>query len=185
MIYRAIRARQISLAIVAAWLTALGGSAPAFASEPRAAKPAKASAVRPGLAPFSTSESIQRWINGYRAKPEPKRLPEAVKAMTALGLLKDQEANGLYVGFIAGVIGDNQLEADALVAGMFPMPPEDQVSLIKAIAYSGLPDWKTRLSGIAERMPARAAIVDKYLNGKLPDIGTLQLDSGPAPLDIM
>lgn len=184
MIKRAIRAGRFLFALPLAWLIATGGPVPAAsASEPRAAKPTKASAMRAGQPQFSSSESIQRWINGYRAKPEPKRLPEAVKAMTALGLLKDQEANGLYVGFIAGVLGDNQLEADALVAGMFPMPPEDQVSLIKAIAYSGLPDWKDVLTRVVERMPARKVLIDRYLRDKTKVLKDLGLDSGPPVLD--
>ena len=40
-------------------------------------------------ADFTKTEQILRWINDYRHQPEPDRLPAAVKAMFALGLLKD------------------------------------------------------------------------------------------------
>lgn len=105
--------------------------------------------------------------------------------MSAGGVFKDSDTSGLYVGFIAGVLGANPMLADKLIAEMFPLPPEDHIAIIKGLAYSGLGDWKTRLGAIAERMPARASVVEKYVAGKLPDISSLQLDSGPAPLDIM
>lgn len=132
---------------------------------------------------FQSTEDILRWINVYRQTPEPGRLPSAVRAMSGLGVFKDPENSGAYVGFIAGVIGDNQLEAPSLVADMFPLPPEDQVSLIKAIAWSGLPDWKTLLGAFAERMPARKVLIDRYLTGKIKPLAELPLDQSPAVID--
>ncbi|MCK5712293.1 MAG: hypothetical protein KAI25_06230, partial [Hyphomicrobiaceae bacterium] len=79
-------------------------AAVALASMPGAAL-AKAEA-KP-KADFTKTEQILRWINDYRHQPEPDRLPAAVKAMFALGLLKDVEQAGIYVGFIAGVVGAN------------------------------------------------------------------------------
>lgn len=105
--------------------------------------------------------------------------------MSAAGVFKDGETSGLYVGFMAGVLGANPGMADELIGKMFPLPPEDHIAIIKALAYSGLDDWQMRLKAIAERMPARAGIVDRYLTGKLPAVAALALDSGPAPLDVM
>jgi hypothetical protein len=134
---------------------------------------------------FQSPEAIARWINQYRQKPEPQRLSAAVKAMSQLGVFKDTENSGLYLGFAAGVLGSNPALAEDLITKMFPMPPEDHIAIIKAIAYSGLPNWKEMLRRFAERMPARAVVVDKYLTDKLPPLATLPLDGGPAPLDIM
>jgi hypothetical protein len=89
------------------------------------------------------------------------------------------------MGFVSGVLGSNAKTAEKLVESMFPMPPEDQPAIIRAIAYSGLPEWKDLLRKNAERMPARAVLIDRYLTGKMPALAELQLDSGPAPLDIM
>ncbi|MBV1695227.1 MAG: hypothetical protein KGP27_12260 [Hyphomicrobiales bacterium] len=134
---------------------------------------------------FASPDAIARWINGYRKKPQPNLLPQAVSAMVGFGIFKDADSSGLYLGFMAGVLGANPKLAPDLVAKMFPMPPEDHPAIIKAIAYSGLPDWKQLLSRNAERMPARAVLVDRYLTGKLPALDGLVLDAGPAPLDIM
>ncbi len=132
-----------------------------------------------------TSQDILKWINGYRAKPEPEKLADAVRGMSAIGLFKDLDANGVYIGFIAGVLGDNPGKAEAMIAKMFPMPPEDQVAIIRAIAYSGLPNWKIVLEKFVERMPARIVLIQRHLADKAPTLLTLPLDQSPAALDTL
>ncbi len=131
----------------------------------------------------ATQQNILKWINVYRINKEPQKLPEAVRAMSALGLFKDLENGGVYIGFMAGVLGDNPKDAEALVAKMFPMPPEDQVAIVRAIAYSGLPDWKILMEKFVERMPARLVLIQRYLAGKMPVLSDLPLDQSPAALD--
>jgi hypothetical protein len=143
-----------------------------------AAAPVAVAAKHKGKEPgFTSAERVLQWINNYRHDPEPKRLPEAVKAMLQLGLLKDIEQAGIYVGFIAGVIGSNPDKADELITEMFPMQPPDQIIVVKAIAYSGLADWKDLMSRFVERMPARKIVIEHYLYGKLPVLRELPLDS--------
>jgi hypothetical protein len=152
-----------------------------------AAKPAGAaqSAAAAKNDQFASHDRILQWIDGYRSDPEPERVPDAVQAMSRLGLLRDLDTAGVFIGFVAGVLGDNQLKAEALVTRMFPMPPEDQAVIIKAIAYSGLPDWKDLLGKFVERMPARKMLIDQFLHGKAKVLKELPLDSGPAPIDTL
>lgn len=151
------------------------------------ALPGEAAKQQPAQAdgPFGTHERILQWINDYRLEPEPERMPEAVRAMSRLGMLRDQDTAGVYVGFMAGVLGSNPHMADELVARMFPMPPEDQAVIVKAIAYSGLPTWKDLLGRFVERMPARKALIDSYLFGKAHVLHDLPLETGPAPIDTL
>ncbi len=135
-------------------------------------------------AEFSSTEALLKWINDYRHNPEPDRLPEAVDAMRRLGLLKDVEQAGIYVGFIAGVIGSNPDKADKLIGEMFPMPPPDQIVLVKAIAYSGLADWKGLMGRFVERMPARKVVIERYLFEKMPTLRKLPL-SNPIAVDAL
>ncbi|MGD9806604.1 MAG: hypothetical protein AB7O71_18285 [Hyphomicrobiaceae bacterium] len=134
---------------------------------------------------FTSPQMILGWINQYRAHPEPQRLPKAVKAMSSLGVFRDLDSSGVYIGFMAGVLGANPERADKLVAGMFPMPPEDQVAVVRAIAYSGLPDWRMLLGRFAERMPARAVLIKRLTEGKLPTLEKLPIDTTPAALDTL
>jgi hypothetical protein len=134
---------------------------------------------------FTSPQEILAWINRYRLKPEPSRLPEAVKAMSGFGVFRELDSSGVYIGFMAGVLGSHPDKADRLVTAMFPIPPEDQVAVVRAIAYSELPDWKDRLGRFAERMPARAVLIQRLVEGKLPTLETLPLDTKPATLDTL
>jgi hypothetical protein len=132
---------------------------------------------------FTSPDQIQRYMKEYRTKPEPSRLPELVQALSGMGVFREIESTGVYVGFMAGVLGANRDRAEALVKGMFPLPPEDQVAIIRAIAYSGLPDWKVVLESVNERMPARRVLIDRFLSGKTLPLDKLGLETGPLTLD--
>ncbi len=145
---------------------------------------ASAKSQKPPAEPFAKSEQILKWINGYRLEPEPGKLPQVIRAMSRLGLFLDHKKAGVYVGFIAGVLGSNPLAAERLVAQSFPLPPTDQVVLIKAIAYSGLANWRGVLSGATERMPARAVLIRHYLYGEGKALKDLPMDEGSFVLDV-
>lgn len=134
---------------------------------------------------FTSNETILRFINGYRAHGKPEQMPAAVQAMSRLGVFRDLETAGVYIGFIAGVLQTNPDKAEKLIAAMFPMPPEDQVAIVRAIAYSEMPEWKAVMTKFSERMPARKALIDRFVYGKMPTLSQLPLDSGPGPLDIL
>jgi hypothetical protein len=141
--------------------------------------------LAPPEVPLATSQHVLQWLNGYRSNPRPDALPEAVRAMSRLGVFRDLEAAGVYIGFMAGVLSDNPDKAGHLVAGMFPMPPEDQVAIVRAIVYSGLPDWKVRLTSVAERMPARTVLIRRHLDDKLPTLDKLPLAGNPQAIDTL
>jgi hypothetical protein len=139
--------------------------------------PSQAAPLRP--AELGSREAILGWMNGYRMKREPAHVPDAVQAMSKLGLLKDSENAGVFVGFMAGIIGTNPGEAEVLIGRMFPLPPEDQWALVQAIAYSGLPDWKGVLGRVADRMPSRSLMIAKYLKGELATLDQAGFEKNP------
>jgi hypothetical protein len=154
------RARTIwrsALPLVAALALTLAPAAPAKAVPP------------PNAAPNST-DAMLRWINAYRGKPQPDGVPILVHVLSDLQAFKDAETCGAYIGFIAGVLGANPDRAEELIERMLTIAPADQWVLIRAIAYSGLPNWKVLLVKFVDRMPAREGMVDKYLDGKLPTL---------------
>ena len=145
-----------------------------FAAPQAAAKP-------PGRPPFANAQAVLKWINGYRAKPEPERLPDAVHTLAALAVFRDLESSGVYIGFMAGVLSETPTKAQSLVLRMFPMAPEDQVVIVRAIAYSGLENWKDLLRAVAERMPARQVLIARHLDDKLPTLEKLALEGPREP----
>jgi hypothetical protein len=122
-----------------------------------------------------SAETALRWIYRYRPNADVAAVPSVVHRLSHIGALRDSETSGIYIGFIAGVIGAHPGKARALIAKMFPLAPEDEWALVRAIAYSGLPDWKDVLREIAPRLPTRGVMIDKYLAGKLPTLTQLVL----------
>ena len=161
------------IAVLAVCLAVLGQGAVS-------AKPTK----EPAPKPFAKSEDLLKWISGYKQKPEPARLPAAVKAMSDYGMTKDMDQAGVYIGFTAGVLGSDPETAEKLISQMFPLSPDDQVLVIKAIAYSGLQDWKDLLKKFVERMPARKVLIDKYLYGNKPVLADLPIEDSSFAIDV-
>jgi hypothetical protein len=146
-------------------------------------QPAEA-AIPPEIDPNASLAVVQRWIYNYRAKPDYAHVPAAVRVLFHAQTFKEPENAGIYLGFIAGAIGSNPAKAEQLVTSFFPAPPEDEWVIVRAIAYSGLPDWRNLLRRIAPRMPGRQVMIDDYLAGKLPTLANIPLeDARPGMFD--
>src|SRR3974377_1946653 len=127
-----------------------------------------AKAVPPSGSSFNSNDVILKWITSYRHLPDPEQLPSVVRALSGMQAFKAAESSGAYIGFIAGVLGSNASHADDLIAKMLPIDPSDHWVLVRAIAYSGLPNWGGLPATFLPRMATRRAMIDKYLDGKLP-----------------
>ena len=127
---------------------------------------------------------VQAWIYNYRAKPDYAHVPAAVRVLFHAQTFKEPENAGIYLGFIAGAIGSNPAKAEQLVNSFFPISPEDEWVIVRAIAYSGLADWRNLLRRVEPRMPGRKVMIDSYLAGTLPTLNDIPLEEAkPAMLD--
>ena len=98
---------------------------------------------------------------------------------------KEPENAGIYLGFVAGAIGSNPAKGrSSSITSFFPVPPEDEWVIVRAVAYSGVPDWRNVLRRLAPRMPARKVMIDSYLAGKLPTLTEIPLEEAkPGMMD--
>ena len=141
-------------------------------------------AVTPEIDPRASLSVVQQWIYNYRAKPDYVHVPAAVRVLFHAQSFKEPENSGVYLGFIAGAIGSNPAKAEQLVTSFFPVPPEDEWVIVRAIAYSGLPDWRNLLRKVAPRMPGRRVMIDSYLAGSLSTLTDIPLEEAkPGMLD--
>lgn len=115
----------------------------------------------------AAADTVLGWINQYRLRPEPHRVAQAIRTAGRAGAFKDPESAGVYVGFLAGVLNANPARAESIVENILPLPPEQQWLVVRAIAWSGLPQWKGLLDAFKMHMPSRVVMVDMYLSGKL------------------
>ena len=148
-------------------------------------QPAHAAAT-PEIDPRASLSVVQQWIYNYRAKPDYAHVPAAVRVLFHAQSFKEPENAGIYLGFIAGAIASNPAKAEQLVTSFFPVAAEDEWVIVRAIAYSGLPDWSNLLRRMAPRMPGRKVMIDAYLAGSLPTLTAIPLEEAtPGMLDKM
>src|SRR4051794_25656435 len=130
----------------------------------------------PEVDPRASLGVVQQWIYNYRAKPDYAHVPAAVRVLFHSQTFKEPENAGIYLGFIAGAIGSNPARSEQLVNSFFPVPPEDEWVVVRAIAYSGLPDWRILLRKVAPKMPGRKVMIDGYLAGTQPTLMDIPLE---------
>jgi hypothetical protein len=133
-------------------------------------------AVTPEIDPRASLNVVQQWIYNYRAKPDYAHVPAAVRVLFHSQSFKEPENSGIYLGFIAGAIGSNPAKAEQLIDSFFPVPVEDEWVIVRAIAYSGLPEWRNLLRKIEPKMPGRRVLIDAYLTGTLPTLTDIPLE---------
>jgi hypothetical protein len=146
--------------------------------------PRAQAAISPEIDPRASLGVVQQWIYNYRAKPDYAHVPAAIRVLFHAQTFKEPENAGIYLGFIAGAIGSNPARAEQLVTSLLPVPPEDEWVIVRAIAYSGLPDWRNLLRRIEPKMPGRKVMIDAYLAGTLPTLNEIPLEeTKPGMLD--
>src|SRR3979409_1225590 len=133
-------------------------------------------AVAPPVDPGASLSVVQQCIYNSRAKPDSAHVPAAVRVLFHAQSFKEPENSGIYLGFVAGAIASNPAKAEQLVNSFFPVRPEDEWVIVRAIAYSGLPDWRNLLRRTAPRMPGRKVMIDSYLAGSLPTLTSIPLE---------
>ena len=141
-------------------------TAPAFAATSRA-PPA-----------FASPDAVSGFVNTYRHKPHPEQLPALVHAMAQLGMFVDEDGAAVHIGFIAGVLGSNQLKAGKLVGAMLPLRSDEEAAVIKAVAYSGLPNWRGLLNDQIDRLADRKLLIDSLATGKTKLLMDMPVDEG-------
>jgi hypothetical protein len=124
----------------------------------------------------NSAEAALRWMKDYRTKPQPQSVPKLYKALSAHGAFREPEASGVYTGFLAGVLGSNPRSAKSLIARTLPLPFQDQWIMIRAVAYSGHPDWRQLMLYLIDQLPDRRLLIDDYLSGKLPTLEDVPLE---------
>ena len=139
-------------------------------------QPVMAAAPSQEIDPRASLGVVQQWIYNYRAKPDYAHIPAAVRVLFHAQTFKEPENAGIYLGFIAGAIASNPAKAEMLINSFFPVPAEDEWVIVRAIAFSGIPDWRNLLRKVAPKMPGRQVMIDAYLAGSLPTLTDIPLE---------
>jgi hypothetical protein len=144
-----------------------------------------ATAARLRLTDLASTPAVLHWISDYHQKPDPAGVPTAMVTLSKLGAFNDTEHCGAYVGFLAGVLAANSQRAPTLIARSLAMKPADRWLVVRAIAYSGLPNWQALLRQFAHRVPSRRVMINDYIDGKLPRLAQFTIPPSPTTWDRM
>lgn len=120
----------------------------------------------------NSKEGVLAWINAYKPSRDFGRAPSVMKAASDYGAFKDPEGAGMYVGFMAGLIGANPKKADRVISDLIEMRSADHWAIVRAIAYSGHPDWRGLMTKYRAKMPTRDLMAQRFLEGRLPTFDT-------------
>ena len=134
-------------------------------------------------ADFYSTDAVLHWINGYRSHPDPFDVPRAMQAASRLGAFENPEHAGVYVGFLAGVLAANPAHAEEIAARALAVQDRDRWIVMRAIAYSGLPNWQILLRRFACRMPRYDVLSDRYINGKMATLADFEVPPSPTTFD--
>lgn len=132
-------------------------------------------AAAPAQSDFYSVSAVQAFMGRYKPHEDAARVPGAIKKLSELGALREPENAGMWVGFLSGVLASDPANADRVISAIGTLPAEDQWIVARAIAWSGLPDWRDVMRRAAPRLPAREVMVKRYLDNKLPRLEQLDL----------
>ena len=117
--------------------------------------------------PHISIDAVLHWISTYRNHPDAGSVPMALRALSRFGALENPERAGVYVGFLAGVLTENPDAAEEIAARSLTVQERDRWIVMRAIAYSGLPNWQVLLRRFACRMPRYDVLSERYISGKM------------------
>ena len=133
--------------------------------------------------PFTDAEQAGQWFTSYYLKPEPERIPDALRTMSAAGLLKPDKGAPPMTGFLAGAFAARPQGARPLAQGLAFLPEDEQPILLLGLWYSGIPDAKAIFRELSSAMPSHKARIEFLLGTPAPRIVEMPPDQGAWVLD--
>lgn len=137
-------------------------------------------AAAPRASDLASINAVLHWITTYRSHPDAAGVPAAMQAASRFGALENPERAGVYVGFLAGVLTANPARAEELAARALTVQEQDRWLVMRAIAYSGLPNWQALLRHFASRMPRYDELSKQYISGKLARLAQFEVPPSPS-----
>ena len=126
------------------------------------------------------------WSNGWTAiahKPEPARLPAAVRALSEAGALRDPEAAGFTSASSPACSAPIAARPSAWSSRCCRCRPATSGSWCAPSPIPACRPGRAMLATLAAGMPARRAMIDGYLTGRLPTLDAIELDKSPTLLE--
>jgi len=142
-------------------------------------------ATRLSSTDLASTSAVLHWINTYHKHPDPAGVPTAMRALSRLGAFNNPEHAGVYVGFLGGVLSQNPRQAENIISRTLSMREDDRWAVVRAIAYSDLPNWQSLLRHFEPRMQRFDELSKRYVSGKLARLVQFSVPPSPGALERM
>lgn len=106
-------------------------------------------------------------------------MADAMLALGKQGAFKDPATAAPFVGFLAGALSRNHAMAPATIRRLGALPPDQQPVVILGLWYSGHPEVKKLLAGLAKDMPEQRSMIGDLSRSTPPKLTDLPLDRDP------
>lgn len=134
---------------------------------------------------FNSEEELMRWVTYYYKKPQPARIPEAVKYLNQVGALSNQNSIAPIFGFLSGVFSQNPQRVSDWINELTSIGEKELGTVVLGIWYADLPDSKARVYALLEKYPKLKSDFEYLYKGGPMAIEKIPLDQGPWVLDAL
>ena len=100
-------------------------------------------------------------------------------ALSKQGAFKDSNTAAPFFGFLAGAMSRNPNLVPAMLPRLAALPANEQPVVILGLWYSGLPDAKALLAGLAKDMPEQRSMIEDLGRSTPAKLVELPLDGDP------
>ena len=144
-----------------------------------------------GIAPaiaapaFQSQEELSSWFTFYYLKPEPNRVPDAIKYMSEAGVFDNRNAIPPMFGFLSGVFRDNPEKVSGLVNELSSLKEQDIGVVVLGLWYAALPDSQRAAYALINKHPQLKSQFEYLYKGTPIAIETIPLEQGPWVLDAL
>jgi hypothetical protein len=121
--------------------------------------------------------------NYYRA-PMPERVHEVVQAAVVQGLAETRPKRLALIAFMAGLIAENTLYVERLASVFGKLPGDQPERVVRAILYSGRPDWADQITRLKGFWPQHVAMIDRIAARGARPVFALKRDGQPEVLEM-
>lgn len=131
-----------------------------------------------------TPDVIGGILQNYYRAPMFDQVPAIVQAAITQGMAENRSKRLALIAFVAGIVSEDASQIDRLAAMYGKLAGNHHAQLVRAILYSGRPDWKAQLDRLKVMWPDKAAEIDA-LGARGPRaVYTLKREGQPEVLDM-
>ena len=143
--------------------------------------------VAPAMAgtAFQSQEDFSQWLTFYYQKPEPDRVPDAIRYMSKSGVLDNDKAISPIFGFLSGTFRNNPEKMASWVSQVDSLKEQHLGVVVLGVWYAALPESQKTAYALLEKHPKLKPNFEFLYKGAPMTVEQIPLEQGPWVLDAL